>query len=133
MRTHLLHEGGKSRNVIRTLINSCETNETYSHVYVISGAALSLARNASLALITKRDRWFRNALLSKPILYAATAETELISLFQRLIAELNKEQEAFIASKQAGEKVEAVAPWVGAPNEDALREECLSLSTVSHF
>ncbi|KAL0118794.1 hypothetical protein PUN28_009453 [Cardiocondyla obscurior] len=47
----------------------------------------------------------------------------------RLIAELNKEQEAFIASKQAGEKVEAVAPWVGAPNEDALREECLSLST----
>ncbi|XP_011646328.1 synapse-associated protein of 47 kDa isoform X2 [Pogonomyrmex barbatus] len=47
----------------------------------------------------------------------------------RLIAELNKEQEAFIASKQTGEKVEAVAPWVGAPNEDALREECLSLST----
>ncbi|XP_077278093.1 synapse-associated protein 47kD isoform X2 [Temnothorax americanus] len=47
----------------------------------------------------------------------------------RLIAELNKEQEAFIAGKQAGEKGEAVAPWVGAPNEDALREECLSLST----
>ncbi|XP_018316207.1 synapse-associated protein of 47 kDa isoform X2 [Mycetomoellerius zeteki] len=47
----------------------------------------------------------------------------------RLIAELNKEQEAFIASKQTGEKGEAVAPWVGAPNEDALREECLSLST----
>ncbi|XP_032673600.1 synapse-associated protein 1 isoform X4 [Odontomachus brunneus] len=46
----------------------------------------------------------------------------------RLIAELNKEQEAFIASKQT-EKGEAVAPWVGAPNEDALREECLSLST----
>ncbi|EGI57266.1 Synapse-associated protein of 47 kDa [Acromyrmex echinatior] len=48
---------------------------------------------------------------------------------RRLIAELNKEQEAFIASKQIGEKGEAVAPWVGAPNEDALREECLSLST----
>ncbi|XP_043675707.1 synapse-associated protein of 47 kDa isoform X2 [Vespula pensylvanica] len=46
----------------------------------------------------------------------------------RLIAELNKEQEAFIASKQDG-KGEAVAPWVGAPNEDVLREECLSLST----
>ncbi|XP_047355431.1 synapse-associated protein of 47 kDa isoform X6 [Vespa velutina] len=46
----------------------------------------------------------------------------------RLIAELNKEQEAFIASKQNG-KGEAVAPWVGAPNEDVLREECLSLST----
>ncbi|KAL2742844.1 synapse-associated protein 1 isoform X1, partial [Vespula maculifrons] len=47
---------------------------------------------------------------------------------RRLIAELNKEQEAFIASKQDG-KGEAVAPWVGAPNEDVLREECLSLST----
>jgi len=58
---------------------------------------------------------------------------EINSLFQRLIAELNKEQEAFIASKQTGEKVEAVAPWVGAPNEDALREECLSLSTVIIF
>nr|KAF7416653.1 hypothetical protein H0235_011184 [Vespula pensylvanica] len=49
-------------------------------------------------------------------------------LAERLIAELNKEQEAFIASKQDG-KGEAVAPWVGAPNEDVLREECLSLST----
>ncbi|KAG7199936.1 hypothetical protein KM043_014372 [Ampulex compressa] len=46
----------------------------------------------------------------------------------RLIAEFNKEQEAFITNKQ-GEKGEAVAPWVGAPNEDVLREECLSLST----
>ncbi|KOX73750.1 Synapse-associated protein of 47 kDa [Melipona quadrifasciata] len=45
----------------------------------------------------------------------------------RLVAELNKEQEAFIASKNT-EKGEAVAPWVGAPNEDVLREECLSLS-----
>lgn len=51
---------------------------------------------------------------------------------QRLVAELNKEQEAFIASKSA-EKGEAVAPWVGAPNEDVLREECLSLSIVSKF
>ncbi|XP_016839356.1 synapse-associated protein of 47 kDa isoform X3 [Nasonia vitripennis] len=47
---------------------------------------------------------------------------------QRLIADLNKEQEAFIAGK-SGEKGEAVAPWIGAPNEDALREECLALST----
>ncbi|OXU28204.1 hypothetical protein TSAR_008337, partial [Trichomalopsis sarcophagae] len=46
----------------------------------------------------------------------------------RLIADLNKEQEAFIAGKP-GEKGEAVAPWIGAPNEDALREECLALST----
>lgn len=46
----------------------------------------------------------------------------------RLVAELNKEQEALIASKHT-EKGEAVAPWVGAPNEDVLREECLSLTT----
>ncbi|XP_051163137.1 synapse-associated protein of 47 kDa isoform X3 [Leptopilina boulardi] len=46
----------------------------------------------------------------------------------RLIAELNKEQDAFIAAKPS-EKGEAVAPWVGAPNEDALRDECLALST----
>ncbi|XP_076620315.1 synapse-associated protein 47kD isoform X2 [Colletes latitarsis] len=46
----------------------------------------------------------------------------------RLVAELNKEQDNFIASKHT-EKGEAVAPWVGAPNEDLLREECLSLST----
>ncbi|OAD55431.1 Synapse-associated protein of 47 kDa [Eufriesea mexicana] len=50
---------------------------------------------------------------------------------ERLVAELNKEQEAFIANKHT-EKGEAVAPWVGAPNEDILREECLSLSTVSN-
>lgn len=43
---------------------------------------------------------------------------------------MNKEQEAFIAGKPGG-KGEATAPWVGAPNEDALREECLALSTVS--
>ncbi|XP_076303815.1 synapse-associated protein 47kD isoform X2 [Lasioglossum baleicum] len=46
----------------------------------------------------------------------------------RLVAELNKEQEAMLASKLSM-KGEAVAPWVGAPNEDVLREECLSLST----
>ncbi|XP_057323554.1 synapse-associated protein of 47 kDa isoform X3 [Microplitis mediator] len=46
----------------------------------------------------------------------------------RMIAELNKEQDAFIAGKN-NEKGEAVAPWVGAPNEDVLREECLALSS----
>ncbi|XP_023316307.1 synapse-associated protein of 47 kDa isoform X4 [Trichogramma pretiosum] len=46
----------------------------------------------------------------------------------RLIADLNKEQEAFIASK-GGEKGEAQAPWVGSPNEEALKEEILALST----
>lgn len=52
-------------------------------------------------------------------------------VLQRLVAELNREQEAFIANKHT-EKGEAVAPWVGAPNEDILREECLSLSMVSN-
>lgn len=57
---------------------------------------------------------------------------KLFIILQRLIAELNKEQDAFIAAKPS-EKGEAVAPWVGAPNEDALRDECLALSTVSNF
>lgn len=54
-----------------------------------------------------------------------------LMVLQRLVAELNREQEAFIANKHT-EKGEAVAPWVGAPNEDILREECLSLSMVSN-
>ena len=49
---------------------------------------------------------------------------------QRLISDLNKEQEAFIAGNKT-EKGEAVPPWVGSPNEEALKEECLALSTVS--
>lgn len=65
----------------------------------------------------------------RPVMSACLIE-ELIVL-QRLVAELNKEQEALIASKHT-EKGEAVAPWVGAPNEDVLREECLSLTTVSN-
>ena len=50
-------------------------------------------------------------------------------VLQSLLTEFNKEQEAFIKSKnKAGE---ALPPWVGYPEEDALKEEILSLSTVS--
>ncbi|XP_061725592.1 synapse-associated protein of 47 kDa isoform X6 [Cydia pomonella] len=45
-----------------------------------------------------------------------------------ILGEFNKEQDAFIKG-QAGTGAAAVAPWVGAPNEAALKEECLSLST----
>ncbi|XP_063636016.1 synapse-associated protein of 47 kDa isoform X2 [Cydia splendana] len=45
-----------------------------------------------------------------------------------ILGEFNKEQDAFIKG-QAGAGAAAVAPWVGAPNEAALKEECLSLST----
>ncbi|XP_063364268.1 synapse-associated protein of 47 kDa isoform X4 [Cydia amplana] len=45
-----------------------------------------------------------------------------------ILGEFNKEQDAFIKG-QAGDGAAAVAPWVGAPNEAALKEECLSLST----
>ena len=48
---------------------------------------------------------------------------------QSLLTEFNKEQDAFIKSKnKAGE---ALPPWVGYPDEEALKEEILSLSTVS--
>ncbi|XP_034836081.1 synapse-associated protein of 47 kDa isoform X2 [Maniola hyperantus] len=45
-----------------------------------------------------------------------------------ILGEFNREQDAFIKG-QAGGGGAAVAPWVGAPNEAALKEECLSLST----
>ncbi|XP_072933090.1 synapse-associated protein of 47 kDa isoform X6 [Epargyreus clarus] len=45
-----------------------------------------------------------------------------------LLGELNREQDAFIKG-QGGPGAAAVPPWVGAPNEAALKEECLSLST----
>lgn len=57
----------------------------------------------------------------------------IISLFQSLLGEFNKEQEAFIKDKQGktGDSA-AVPPWVGWPNEENLKEECLALSTVSN-
>ncbi|CAH0402571.1 unnamed protein product [Chilo suppressalis] len=45
-----------------------------------------------------------------------------------ILGEFNREQDAFIKG-QEGKGGAAVAPWVGAPNEPALKEECLSLST----
>ncbi|CAH2095560.1 unnamed protein product [Euphydryas editha] len=45
-----------------------------------------------------------------------------------ILGEFNREQDAFIKG-QEGRSGAAVPPWVGAPNEAALKEECLSLST----
>ncbi|XP_032522746.1 synapse-associated protein of 47 kDa isoform X7 [Danaus plexippus] len=45
-----------------------------------------------------------------------------------ILGEFNREQDAFIKGQEKGGAA-AVAPWVGAPNEAALKEECLSLST----
>ncbi|KAL4719750.1 hypothetical protein ACJJTC_013310 [Scirpophaga incertulas] len=45
-----------------------------------------------------------------------------------ILGEFNREQDAFIKG-QEGRSGAAVAPWIGAPNEAALKEECLSLST----
>ncbi|XP_045482905.1 synapse-associated protein of 47 kDa [Harmonia axyridis] len=45
-----------------------------------------------------------------------------------ILGEFNKEQEAFVKS-QAGNSATALPPWSGCQNEDALKEECLSLST----
>ena len=54
---------------------------------------------------------------------------------QPILSEFNKEQEAFIAAK-GGKAGEAHPPWVGYPQEEKLKEEIMSLSTVSssiHF
>ncbi|CAK1546860.1 unnamed protein product [Leptosia nina] len=45
-----------------------------------------------------------------------------------ILGEFNREQDAFIKGQEKGGGA-AVAPWVGAPNETSLKEECLSLST----
>ncbi|CAG9568413.1 unnamed protein product [Danaus chrysippus] len=45
-----------------------------------------------------------------------------------ILGEFNREQDAFIKGQEKGGAA-AVAPWVGAPNEAALKEECISLST----
>jgi hypothetical protein len=50
---------------------------------------------------------------------------------QSLLGEFNKEQEAFIKEKQGKTSEAAVPPWVGCPNEESLKEEFLTLSTVS--
>lgn len=52
-------------------------------------------------------------------------------LLQNLLGDFNKEQEAFIKDKLSKGSEAAVPPWVGCPNEENLKEECLSLSTVS--
>ncbi|XP_054270717.1 synapse-associated protein of 47 kDa-like isoform X4 [Macrosteles quadrilineatus] len=45
-----------------------------------------------------------------------------------LLGEFNKEQEAFIKEKQGKGGETAVPPWVGYPNQESLKEECLALS-----
>ncbi|XP_019880360.1 synapse-associated protein of 47 kDa isoform X3 [Aethina tumida] len=45
-----------------------------------------------------------------------------------ILGEFNKEQEAFMKG-QANNSATAVPPWSGCSNEEALKDECLSLST----
>ncbi|XP_022127633.1 synapse-associated protein of 47 kDa isoform X3 [Pieris rapae] len=45
-----------------------------------------------------------------------------------ILGEFNREQDAFIKGQEKGGGA-ATAPWVGAPNEASLKEECVSLST----
>ncbi len=51
-------------------------------------------------------------------------------VLQNLLGDFNKEQEAFIKDKNSKGSEAAVPPWVGCPNEESLKEECLALSTV---
>ncbi|EEB13711.1 synapse-associated protein, putative [Pediculus humanus corporis] len=51
-----------------------------------------------------------------------------------ILGDFNKEQEAFIKEQQSKVTDAAVPPWVGVPNEESLKQECLSLSTdTRHF
>ncbi|KAL5242446.1 hypothetical protein ACI65C_009856 [Semiaphis heraclei] len=45
-----------------------------------------------------------------------------------ILGELNKEQESFLKDKKDSE-VAAVPPWIGHSNEEAVKAECLALST----
>ena len=48
------------------------------------------------------------------------------------MADFNKEQEAFIASKNSqGSRAADVPPWIGYQDEENLKEQILALSTVS--
>lgn len=55
----------------------------------------------------------------------------LLNFFQSILGDFNKEQESFIKEQQSKTTDAAVPPWVGVPNEESLKEECLSLSLVS--
>ncbi|KAG6451355.1 hypothetical protein O3G_MSEX007086 [Manduca sexta] len=46
-----------------------------------------------------------------------------------ILGEFNREQDAFIKGQEGRGGASAVPPWIGAHNEPALKEECLSLST----
>jgi hypothetical protein len=48
---------------------------------------------------------------------------------QNILSEFQKEHDSFLKSK--GGKNEAIAPWIGHPKEEALKEEIFSLSSVS--
>lgn len=55
----------------------------------------------------------------------------LIFALKPILGDFNKEQEAFIKD-QSGKNTDAgVCPWVGHKNEDKIKDEVLSLSSVS--
>lgn len=53
-----------------------------------------------------------------------------VDFVQSILGEFNREQDAFLKGKQGSNSDAAVPPWVGCANEESLKEECLSLSTV---
>jgi hypothetical protein len=61
----------------------------------------------------------------------SSSDVMMLFCLQSLLGEFNKEQEAFIKEKQGKVSDAAVPPWVGCPNEESLKEEFLTLSTVS--
>lgn len=56
------------------------------------------------------------------------SEKESPLFFQDILGNFNKEGEG---GKDKAKPGEAVPPWVGHPNQESLKEECLALSKVS--
>lgn len=65
-------------------------------------------------------------------LYASSSvfffQLEFSSTLQNILGEFSKEQEAFIKGQQSVQS--GVVPWTGHQNEEKVKEEILSLSSV---
>lgn len=50
--------------------------------------------------------------------------------FQSILGDFNKEQEAFVTSKNADAKDECPLPWDGAEDVESVKQQIISLSAV---
>lgn len=72
--------------------------------------------------------WIDLTLILIPI-HSSNLTVTIVSNFQNILSEFQREHDSFLKSKMG--KTEAISPWIGHPKEEALKEEILSLSSVS--